>query len=72
MTTYHENNLIVLRSSKTVDVVGDGRSLTIPAGSTGTVVLVHGDVSQPVAYEVEFYIAEHDCYALATLEAKEL
>jgi hypothetical protein len=70
MKIYNENDVIRLKEPITADVVGERRSLVISSGTAGTVVLVHGDPNQPAAYEIEFYIEEEDCYALATLEAK--
>ncbi len=72
MTTHYENDLIQLLEPVTADVVGEGRTLAIAAGTTGAVVLVHGDPKQPSAYEIEFYIQEQDCYALATIDAGNL
>jgi hypothetical protein len=72
MIIHKEHDLISLRDSVTADVVGEGRALTIPAGTTGAIVLVHGDLVNPAAYEIEFYIKEQNCYALATVEAEKL
>ena len=69
MTTYQENDLIHLREPVSADVIGERRSLVIPSGTSGSIVLVHGDPTQPLAYEVEFYVPDQDCYALATIEA---
>ncbi len=72
MTVHHENDVIHLRKSVSADVIGEKRSLVIPSGTAGAIVLVHGDPLQPLAYEVEFYISDQDCYALATIEAREV
>lgn len=69
MMVHHENDVICLREPVSADVIGEGRSLVIPAGAIGAIVLVHGNPTQPLAYEVEFYIQDQDCYALATIEA---
>ena len=52
-------------------VIGERRTLVLPAGTVVTVVLVFGDVTAPTAYEVEAYLPEDDVYALATVEARE-
>jgi hypothetical protein len=70
MKIYKENDVILLSQSAAADVVGEQRTLAIPAMTEGTVVLVHGDPAQPAAYEIEFYIQEQDCYALATIDAR--
>ncbi len=72
MKTHHENEVILLRESVIADVIGEDRALTIPAGTAGAVVLVHGDPTNPAAYEIEFHIQEQNCYALATIEAKNI
>ena len=72
MKIHHENDVIHLRESVTADVIGEERALSVPAGATGSVVLVHGDPMNPAAYEIEFYIQEQNCYALATIEAEKL
>ncbi|MBX3587478.1 MAG: hypothetical protein AB7I35_00670 [Ramlibacter sp.] len=69
MTVHRENDPVRLREPFAADVVGEGRSVVIPAGAVGAVVLVHGNPSQPMAYEVEFYIQDQGCYALAVMEA---
>lgn len=70
MMICQENDVIRLREPITAEVIGERRSLVIPAGTAGAVVLVHGSPSKPQAYEVEFYVASEDCYALATIEAE--
>lgn len=72
MKIHHENDVIILRESVTADVIGEGQTLTIPAGTLGAIVLVHGDPMNPEAYEVEFHIQERNCYALATIEAEKI
>ena len=72
MKQYHENEMIRLRESVIANVIGEHRSLSVPAGTEGSIVLVHGIPESPAAYEVEFYIQEQDCYALATIEAERI
>ena len=72
MKKYNENDVIRIRELVIADVIGEGRALTIPAGTTGTVVLVHGSPMSPAAYEIEFYIQEQNCYALATIVAEKM
>lgn len=69
MNIHRENDVIRLQESVIADVIGEGRALTVPAGTVGAVVLVHGDPESPAAYEIEFHIQEQNCYALATIEA---
>jgi hypothetical protein len=71
MTVHHESDVIYLHESVNADVIGEGRSLIIPAGTAGAIVLVHGN-PEPLAYEVEFYIQAQDCYALATIAAEKI
>lgn len=72
MTVYRENDVVQLPGAINATVIGERRSIVIPANTVGTVVLVHGDPMQPAAYEVEFYIKHQDCYALATIEAERI
>lgn len=72
MKVFHDNDVVRLRESVTADVIGEGRAVTIPAGATGAVVLVHGDPMTPAAYEIEFYVQEQNCYALAAIEAEKI
>ena len=72
MKIHHENDVIRLRESVIADVIGEGRALTIPAGTAGAVVLVHGNPMDPAAYEIEFNIQEENCFALATIEAEKI
>lgn len=72
MKIHHENDVIRLCESVTADVIGEGVALTMPVGATGAVVLVHGDPMKPAAYEVEFFIQDQNCYALATIEADKI
>ena len=69
MSTFKEIDVIKLRRAVEADVIGEGRRSVIPAGAAGTVVLVHGPAANPTAYEIEFYIADSDSFALATVEA---
>lgn len=72
MKAFHDNDVIYLRESVAADVIEESRALTIPAGAKGAVVLMHGDPMNPAAYEIEFYLQEQNCYALATREAKKI
>lgn len=69
---HRENDIIRLRQTVEADVIGQRKKITIPAHSEGVVVFVHGDPDQPTAYEVEFYVASQNVYALATLEPNEV
>lgn len=69
MKIFVENDIVCLREAVEAEVIGEGRALFAPKGSIGTVVLVYGNPGKPLAYEVEFFILEQDCYALATVDA---
>lgn len=69
---HHENDVMHLRKSVNADVIGERRSVVIPIGATGTIVFVHGDPLTPLAYEIEFYIQDQNCYALVTIGAEEI
>ena len=68
----HENDVVRLREPVTAKVIGEQRSLVIPAGTEGAVVLVYGSPVKPDAYEIEFYVRDDDCYVLATLDASKI
>jgi len=68
MKIYKENDIITLTKPTEGEVIGDGRKVVLPIGTVATVVLVHGDLNQPMAYEIEAYVLEQDCYVLATVE----
>jgi Domain of unknown function (DUF4926) len=69
MSTYKEIDVIRVRRSVEADVLGEHATFVVPSGSLGTVVLVHGPAAKPSAYEIEFYVAERDAFALATVDA---
>jgi hypothetical protein len=69
MSTFKEIDVIKLRRSVEADVIGEGKTIVVPSGSLGTVVLVHGPTAKPSGYEIEFYIADSDDFAVATVEA---
>lgn len=69
---FEESHSVRLLAHVEAHVVGESRKLLVYAGSVATVVLVHGDPSAPDAYELEFYLPEEDCYALATVEANQV
>lgn len=69
MKIFGENDIVCLREVVEAEVIGEGRTLFAPEGSIGTVVLVYGNPEKPLAYEVEFFIPEQECYALATVDA---
>lgn len=72
MTIYYENDVVSLKQTIDAKIVGDNRSLMIPAGTIGTIVLVYGAIQKPEAYEVEFYIQDYDSYALATIKSEQI
>ena len=68
MKTLGENDIVRLREPLEAQVIGERRSLVAPKDAIGTVVLVHGDLTKPLAYEVEIFIPAHDCYVLVTVD----
>lgn len=72
MTAYRENDVVRLSRSVTADVIGEKQSFDIPSGSIGTIIMVHGNPTQPSAYEVEFYISADNCYAIATIKSEDI
>ncbi|MCA7985542.1 MULTISPECIES: hypothetical protein [Burkholderia] len=67
-----ENDTFALSKSLEATVIGEHRTVVLPAGTLVTVVLVFGDPAAPVAYEVEAFLAADDAYALATVEASDV
>jgi hypothetical protein len=73
MTIFLENDVISLLDSVSAEVIGEDRSLVVPAGAIGSIVNVHKDASlRLLACEVEFYIEDQNCYALATVEVNRM
>jgi hypothetical protein len=66
---FKENDSVSLTKPVNGQVIGERRDIILPIGTIATVVLVHGDPKQPLAYEIEAYVPEQDCYVLATVEA---
>ena len=64
-----EDDVVRINRRVTAQVIGERRTVSIPGETEGVVVLVYGE---PQAYEVEFYIDDQNCYALATLAASVL
>lgn len=69
MNTFHENDVVRLREEVKANIIA-GAEILIPAGSEGTVVLVHGSSEEPSAYEVEFYIPGQNDFAIATVDSR--
>lgn len=69
MRAFKESDSARLRTPVEADVIGERRKVPLPAGTSVAVVLVHGAPESPDAYELEAYIAEQNCYALATVPA---
>lgn len=65
-----ESDTFELSKPAEAEVVGEARTVVLPAGTVVTVVLVFGEPSSPVAYEVEAFLQDDDVYVLATIEAK--
>lgn len=69
MNVFFENDVVRLQKSVKADVIGGGE-VFISEGTVGTVVVVYGGYDHPKAYEVEFFILEHNEFALATVDAE--
>jgi hypothetical protein len=68
MNTMKENDTFALSKSVKAEIIGEHRTVMLPAGTLVTVVLVFGDTESPSAYEVEAFLEEDNTYALATIE----
>lgn len=66
MNVFFENDVVRLQKSVKADVIG-GDEVFISEGTVGIVVVVYGGYDYPKAYEVEFFILEHNKFALARL-----
>ena len=51
MNILKDNGRIILAKPTKEIVIGECREMILPSGTAATVVLVHGDISQPKAYE---------------------
>ena len=65
-STISENEVVVSLVECQAQLIGEQEVRLVPAGSLGTVVLVHLKGSEAVAYEVEFSVG-HGGWALATV-----
>ncbi len=72
MKILKENDCFSLTKPISGEAIGERREIVLPIGTIVTVVLVHGDPTQPIAYEIEAYVSEQDCYVLATIEVGDL
>lgn len=70
MTEMKENDTFELTKPVDATVIGEHESVVLAQGTVVTVVLVHGDPDEPVAYEVEAFLPESGKYALATIQAR--
>lgn len=66
---YKEGDVVKLRNGIKGNALDDNREIFLQAGTTVTVVLIHGNPNVPDAYEVEAYLEDIDCYVLATVES---
>lgn len=64
-----ESDVVRIKHPVTAEVIGQRRTVSVPGDTEGVVLLAYGE---PQAYEVEFYIVDQDCYALATVGASAL
>jgi hypothetical protein len=72
MTVVNEFDAVRIRQQVEADVIDTNAyntTVIIPAGSHGVVVHVHGPRTNPVAYEVQFFVEALDCDAIATVDA---
>lgn len=68
-TILREGDIVRCLESVEADVIGERCKVEIPARSTGAVVTVYEGSEGTEAYEIEFYVADQDSYALATISA---
>jgi hypothetical protein len=66
MSVFHENDVVRLLKAVKADIIWGGE-VSLPEGTIGTIVIIHGDYVNPAAFEVEFFIPEHNDFALATV-----
>lgn len=66
-----EHEVVTTLSEVSAQVLGESKEVSLPAGSLGTVVLVHAVGAAPVAYEVEFHLGGLS-YGLATVSAGQI
>jgi hypothetical protein len=67
-----ENDVFSLSKPVEATVIGEHGVVVLPVGTIASVVLVFGDPSAPVAYEVEASLEDSGRYALGTLEARDI
>src|SRR4051812_46375966 len=67
MNEVNEHDVVRVNEPVEGYVIGEQRTIIIPAGSEGTVVDIGGPSDRPEAYEVEFNIEPFPSSALATV-----
>lgn len=67
-----ENDVFSLSKPVEATVIDEHDVVVLPVGTVVSVVLVFGDPSAPVAYEVEAFLDDSGRYALATVEARDI
>ncbi|RBB31704.1 hypothetical protein DPV79_40655 [Burkholderia reimsis] len=72
MKVMKENDVFSLSKSVEAMVIGEQDVVVLPVGTVVSVVLVFGDPSAPVAYEVEAFLEDSGRYALGTVEALDI
>jgi hypothetical protein len=60
----------ITRTAESAELANSTENVTVPAGSSGTVLEVFGDPENPAAYLIEFHLWERDGSALATVPAE--
>ena len=71
MTMCRENEVVVLRDTVSARIVSGGE-IEVAEGATGTIVTIYGNPKNPLACEVEFFLADLGKFALATVDATQL
>jgi hypothetical protein len=71
MATIAELDVVMTTTDITAQVVGESRSVTVPAGTVGTVVIVHTMGTPLASLEVEFFLGEFS-YALASARVDQI
>ncbi len=66
-----ELDLVTTLNDISAQVLGESREVLLPAGTLGTVVLVHTVGNAAAAFEVEFHLGDLS-YALATIPVEQV
>lgn len=72
MRVLKENDVFALSKPVEATTIGETDTVELPVGQIVSVVLVFGDPSTPVAYEVEAFLESRERYVLATVAASDV